>query len=121
MTDVTTTKRRSMSWARRLRIFESTGGRCIICGDRIDGVREPWTVEHVRPLGLGGADNDANCGPAHERCRREKDKDDVAAIARAKRRKAKHIGAKKPGGFRKPPPGYEYDWRLRRYIKEAST
>jgi hypothetical protein len=31
---------------------------------------------------------------------------DVGDIARAVRREAKHLGIKKPGGFRKPPPGY---------------
>ena len=37
---------------------------------------------------------DANCAPAHEKCRRIKDKDDVARIAKAKRVKAIHLGIK---------------------------
>lgn len=94
--DVGTTNRRSMSPSRRLRIWEAHGGVCCLCGGKIDGVREKWTVEHIRALGLGGADDDANCAPAHEDCRRVKDKADVKAIAKAKRTKAKHIGVGKP-------------------------
>jgi hypothetical protein len=52
-------------------------------------------VEHLRALGLGGEDDDANCAPAHETCRRGKDKLDVSAIAKAKRVKAKHLGIAK--------------------------
>lgn len=96
MTDVGTTKRGSMSPMRRLRIFEAHKGLCVLCGGRIDGVREKWTVEHLRALGLGGKDDDDNCGPAHEDCRRQKDKVDVKAIAKAKRVKAKHLGIAKP-------------------------
>lgn len=118
MSDVATTRRRAMSPMRRLRIWEANGGRCILCSKKIDGVREPWTIEHLRALGLGGDDSDENCGPAHERCRREKDKNDVNAIARAKRRKAKHIGIKKASSFRKPA-GMKFDWKRGRYIREA--
>mgnify|MGYP003421350947 CR=1 FL=1 len=68
-------------------------------------------------LALGGEDTDANCGPAHEQCRRIQDKTDVASIAKAKRAKARHYGIKKPTTFRKPPPGYGYSWQHRCYIK----
>lgn len=96
MTDVGTTKRGSMTPARRLRIWEAHKGICCLCGKKIDGVRDKWTVEHLRALGLGGEDTDANCAPAHEACRRGKDKVDVSAIAKAKRVKAKHLGIAKP-------------------------
>lgn len=117
MTDVPTTPRKAMSPTRRLRIWEDGKGICILCGLKIDGVRAPWIVEHKRALGLGGEDTDENCGPAHEICRRQKDKQDVADIARAKRRKARHLGIKKRSTFPKPPPGYEYVWATRRYEK----
>lgn len=94
MTDVGTTKRRPMTPTRRLKIWEEHKGICVLCDTQIDGVRDQWTIEHLVCLGLGGADEDKNCGPAHETCRREKDKIDVAAIARAKRVKQKHIGIK---------------------------
>lgn len=96
MTDVGTTKRGSMSTMRRLRIFEAHGGRCCLCAGKIDGVRQKWTIEHLIALGLGGKDDDENCAPAHDTCRRGKDKLDVAAIAKAKRIKAKHLGIPKP-------------------------
>lgn len=92
MTDVGTTKRRSMTPTRRLRLFEAHKGICCLCHETIDGVREKWTIEHLRALGLGGEDADENCAPAHEDCRRIKDKDDVERIAKAKRVKQRHIG-----------------------------
>jgi 5-methylcytosine-specific restriction protein A len=95
VTDVPTTPRRAMSQTRRLRIWEAAKGICILCGLKIDGVREAWIVEHKIALGLGGEDTDGNCGPAHEDCRRQKDKVDVPMIAKAKRMKARHLGIKK--------------------------
>jgi hypothetical protein len=65
----------------------------VICGRRIDGVRERWIVEHIRALELGGADDLENMGPAHEACGREKTRDDHARTARAKRQKTRHLGA----------------------------
>jgi 5-methylcytosine-specific restriction protein A len=101
-----------MTGARRLRIWEAGKGICILCGLKIDGVREAWIVEHKIALGLGGEDTDENCGPAHESCRRQKDKVDMPMIAKAKRMKARHLGIKKAAsrpimgtkasGWRKP-------------------
>jgi 5-methylcytosine-specific restriction protein A len=121
MTDVPTTPRKPMPEMRRLRIWERHGGVCVLCGLKIDGTKGKWTIEHLRALGLGGEDTDENCGPAHEDCRRAKDKIDVPAIAKAKRMKARHLGIKKttsrpiPGskasGWRKPfngPPERRY-------------
>lgn len=110
MTDVGTTPRGSMSQMRRLRIFEAGRGICILCEQRIRA-GDTWTVEHIRALALGGEDADSNCGPAHEQCRRIKDKADVASIAKAKRMKARHFGIKKPSAWRKPPPGWCYNWK----------
>lgn len=110
MTDVGTTPRGSMSPTRRLRIFEAGRGICILCEQRIKA-GDTWTVEHIRALALGGADTDDNCGPAHEACRRLKDKTDVASIAKAKRIKAKHYGIHKPSSFPKPPAGSRWDWK----------
>lgn len=96
MTDVSTTRRKSMTPTRRLKIFEQHHGVCCLCNMKIDGVREPWIVEHLICLGLGAPDADDNCAPAHETCRREKDKIDMAMIAKAKRNKARHIGITAP-------------------------
>lgn len=110
MTELTTTRRGSMSGMRRLRIWEAAGGVCVVCKLKIDGVREKWGVEHIRPLALGGTDTDDNCGPAHLRCMAVKTKADNGQWTKAKRVKAKHIGAKRRSSFPKKPPGYEYDW-----------
>ena len=91
--DVGTTKRRSLSGRRRLEVWEKTGGTCILCDRRIDGVRERWIVEHIRALELGGMDDIDNMGPAHEACGREKTRDDHARAAEAKRQKIRHLGA----------------------------
>lgn len=99
MTDVATTARLSMSPTRRLRIFETARGLCILCEQRIRA-GDTWTVEHIRALALGGEDVDSNCGPAHEACRRLKDKTDLASIAKSKRMKAKHYGIRKEPAFR---------------------
>ncbi|TXN42533.1 HNH endonuclease signature motif containing protein [Methylobacterium sp. WL7] len=91
--DVGTTQRRSLSGRRRLQAWERTAGTCVICGQRIDGVRERWIVEHIRALELGGTDDIENMGPAHEACGREKTRDDHARAAEAKRQKIRHLGA----------------------------
>jgi len=100
--DVGTTKRKAMSPTRRLRIWEAHGGQCCICQGKIDGVRERWIVEHVRPLALGGEDADTNCAPAHEACASSKTKADIAQISKAKRQKQKHIGIKAKSGLSHP-------------------
>ncbi|WP_342167325.1 HNH endonuclease signature motif containing protein [Methylobacterium sp. SD21] len=91
--DVGTTRRRSLSRHGRLKAWERTGGICVICDQPIDGVREPWIVEHIRALELGGSDEIENMGPAHDACGREKTRDDHARCARAKRQKIRHLGA----------------------------
>ncbi|MGU3662045.1 HNH endonuclease [Methylobacterium fujisawaense] len=91
--DVGTTRRQSLTGRRRLQAWERTGGTCVVCGQRIDGVRERWIVEHIRALELGGADDLENMGPAHETCGQEKTRDDHARAAEAKRQKIRHLGA----------------------------
>jgi 5-methylcytosine-specific restriction protein A len=60
-----------MTNARAARIFLAAGGRCHICGNPIrDG--EKWDKEHVVPLSMGGADDDANLRPAHIKCHKAK-------------------------------------------------
>ena len=78
------TKRRSMSKARRVRIFLSRNGICCICTRQIRQ-GEAWIIEHPDAVALGGSDNDEDLHPAHEKCRRVKDKDDAAKIAKRNR------------------------------------
>ncbi|MBL0407566.1 HNH endonuclease [Microvirga aerilata] len=93
--DVGTTERRKLTPQRRLQVREKTGGLCVVCDSRIDGVRERWIVEHIRALELGGADDIANLGPAHEACALEKTREDHRRAAQAKRQKIRHLGAER--------------------------
>ncbi len=105
--DVGTTVRRKLTPHRRLQVWERSGGTCVLCDGRIDGVRERWIVEHIRALELGGVDDLSNMGPAHEACALVKTQDDHQRTARAKRQKIRHIGAeasKRPLPFGKASP-----------------
>lgn len=87
--------RRRLSTSARVALFEAAGGRCHICGGRI-AVGDAWDADHVIPLAMGGEDGGDNLAPAHRACHRgagSKTSEDVAAIAKAKRVRAKHLGA----------------------------
>jgi len=91
--------RRSFSTKDRTRIFSANNGVCHLCKQKIDGVREAWEIEHVIPYALTRDNSDANLRPAHKRCHEAKTRqEDVPAIAKAKRREAKHTGAARPKG-----------------------
>jgi 5-methylcytosine-specific restriction protein A len=87
---------RRMSPTRRARIFADRDGICHICGERIDGTRERWEVEHIVPYALTRDDSDDNLAPAHVACHAGKTAGDVAQIAKAARVERKHIGAHRP-------------------------
>lgn len=90
--------RPSLSDSNRVRLWNLHKGICHICGEKIDGVREKWDVEHVIPRALIGklADTDDNMRPAHKACHAKKTAADLGNIAKAKRREARHIGAHRP-------------------------
>jgi 5-methylcytosine-specific restriction protein A len=106
--DVGTTRRRSMTPARVLRIWEAHAGKCINCGGQIDGTKDRWFVEHARALSLGGKDDDANCGPAHWECKAAKDAEDTARTTKAKHVKQASLGLRpqtlKGQGFKRYEP-----------------
>lgn len=90
--------RRSFSTKDRTRIFAANSGICHLCAGKIS-IGEAWEVEHVIPYALTRDNSDENLRPAHKRCHEVKTRqDDVPAIAKAKRREAKHTGAKQPKG-----------------------
>lgn len=98
------TARRSISTKERLRLFALHGGLCHLCYGRIDATREAWEVSHDIPLELGGADDDANRKLAHAKCHRVQTSTiDIPRIAKAKRREARHLGAKAKSS--RPMPG----------------
>lgn len=87
--------RRKRSAKERARLFGLHGGVCHLCGEKIDGTRERWELEHVVPWALTRDDSDDNCRPAHARCHRMKTPGDQAGIAKAERTRLKHVGAKR--------------------------
>lgn len=99
------TKRRRWSATQRVALFLKHGGTCHMCGGRIDA-GQAWEVSHEVPLELGGADDDENAKPAHYKCHRNHTATvDIPNIAKAKRRQARDLGAKRssnplPGGKR---------------------
>jgi 5-methylcytosine-specific restriction enzyme A len=92
-------KRKSFTASQRLKIFLAEDGRCHICGLKI-APGEPWQVDHIKPLGLGGCDE--HVAPAHIDCHAGKTRQDVAIMRKADRQGKKHLGLKKS---RNPLPG----------------
>lgn len=88
--------RKKFSTRDRVRIFELHKGCCHICSQKIQ-VGEAWDMEHVVPWELTRDDTDENVRPAHKHCHKSKTADDVRAIRKADRIKAKHNGT-----FQKP-------------------
>jgi hypothetical protein len=54
----------------RLRVWQKTGGVCVLCQRRIDGVQEPWITRETGPA-HDPVDEFANLGPAHASCATE--------------------------------------------------
>lgn len=110
-TDVGSTPRKPLTPTQRLKLFETHKGICALCGQKIHA-GTAWVDEHLTALGLGGSNDAANRAPAHKACADAKtngDDGDIATIAKAKRRKMKHIGIRQPSrlqgaSFSKAPP-----------------
>jgi 5-methylcytosine-specific restriction endonuclease McrA len=86
-------KRRAISKKERLEIFNARQGKCHICGEKILAM-EKWEVEHIIPFALGGKDEGDNLSVAHESCHKNKTREDVGRIAKAKRQANYHNHAK---------------------------
>lgn len=109
------------------RAMDSQGRlRCEGCGLVLSGKRfeidhtiaEALIIDKSAPL---TADDGQLLGVACcHRGGQNKTATDVANIARAKRRAAKHVGIKKRPAFQKPP-GSKYDWSRGRYIVQKDS
>ena len=77
--------------------FKHCGGKCETCGV----VLKPggYHADHDNPDGITGEPTFENARILCIQCHAGKTKEDVANIAKAKRREAKHLGATKPKGF----------------------
>lgn len=116
------TPRKKMSTARRHHIFTEAAvmhnqAPCCVCGGLVHRWKERWIAEHITALGIGGQDINTNVAVAHYDCALVKTRQDVKAIAKAKRIKAKHEGTwRKTGrGFWRPQGAF-YDWKRGRYV-----
>jgi len=117
MTDVGTTPRKPLSPRERLKLFESHGGRCVICKQPIRS-GERWIDEHIIPLGLGGSNDMSNRGPAHFKCAETKTSDDLPRIAKAKRSKMAALGIRRDGP-KIASPGFAASKKEPRITKQA--
>jgi 5-methylcytosine-specific restriction protein A len=90
------TRRRRLSRLQRIGVFDRAGGVCVICKLEIKAsLGERFIIEHIKPLWLGGADDETNMGPAHERCAIQTTAGEAPVKAKGDRIRAKHLGVKK--------------------------
>ena len=89
------TKRRTISKAMRIRVFDAAGGVCHLCKLPIK-VGEAWEVDHEKPLWMSGQDIETNMRPAHVDCHATKSKGDAAPKAKTDRQRANLIGVSSP-------------------------
>jgi hypothetical protein len=61
--------RRQLTATERQVILEKTGGRCHLCGGKIDGA---WTANHIHAHTLAGDCSLANYLPSHPACNRSR-------------------------------------------------
>lgn len=59
-------KRRKITKAQRMMVYNKYGGKCAYCGKKIR--YEEMQVDHIKPLYLGGADDESNWAPACRMC-----------------------------------------------------
>lgn len=100
------TSRKRFSARERTRLFALHKGKCHLCKQPIQ-VGEKWDLEHVIAWALTRDDSDDNVKPAHVRCHKPKTARDVAAISKADRIHAKHIGAWPKSKARIPSRGFQ--------------
>jgi len=62
--------RKKLNPSRRQRIYDKTQGRCAYCGCKLK--YKEMTVDHIRPLANGGADDESNLIPACRSCNHRK-------------------------------------------------
>jgi 5-methylcytosine-specific restriction protein A len=99
------TKRKRRTGKQRLAILKAHDSKCYLCGGAITP-GEAFELEHMIAFELTRDDSDGNLRPAHSKCHAVKTRDDVAAIARAKRREVNHNGAKPAPRQKIKSPGF---------------
>ena len=78
-------------------------GLCAACSQKIEAGKA-WDIDHILPLALGGTNEPNNlqilCRPCHGA---KTNQSDIPRIAKTKRLKARHLGARAPSI--RPIPG----------------
>ena len=94
--------RKNLSTTQRLTLFLAAQGHCQSCGWRLHpGTR--WEVDHIIPVALGGTESPHNLQVLCKACHGAKTaRRDAPALSKAKRMRARHLGASRPT---KPMPG----------------
>jgi len=96
-------KRQAFSTTFRLSLFLEQKGTCQSCKLTIQA-GQAWDIDHILPIALGGTNEPENlqilCRPCH---RSKTTQSDIPRIAKTKRLKAKHLGAR--SSARRPIPG----------------
>jgi 5-methylcytosine-specific restriction enzyme A len=96
------TKRREFPVRIKLAAFQRCGGYCEACDAKLFPGR--YAFDHRNPDALTGTPILENCAVLCRPCHADKTAMDMASIAKAKRRQAKHLGIKRaPKG--PPLPG----------------
>ena len=96
-------RRITFSTSFRLSLFLKKKGICSACSLKIEAGKA-WDIDHILPLALGGANEPKNlqilCKPCHQS---KTSQSDIPRIAKTKRLKARHLGARSPSN--RPIPG----------------
>ena len=89
------TRRRSLTRAQRVKIWDAHDGICHICELPII-LGQPWQADHIIPRGLTGSDELEEYAPAHVDCHQDKTRNDNRTVKKATRVRANHLGIRKP-------------------------
>ncbi len=91
-----TLRRQTFSTSFRLNLFLKRKGTCAACTQKIDAGKA-WDIDHILPLALGGTNEPHNLQVLCRPCHRSKTfHSDFPRIAKTKRLKARHLGARAP-------------------------
>lgn len=77
----------------RVRVFQAHGGVCHLSGRKIIP-GEPWELDHIKALTLGGENRETNLAPALRDKHKVKTAEDVKLKSEAYQKQAKHLGVK---------------------------
>ncbi len=98
------TPRGRVTPAVRYRVMDRQAGLCAACGEPL---APGFAIDHRIPLALGGEDVEANYQAPDFTCHARKTAQDLADIAKAKRRAFKAAGGKKPTQGRLKSRGFQ--------------